>query len=368
MSLRVRERSIPCQRRCQRSWYPLRALFAAALTLVSSATSLAVVDGCDRRTPNERADGKPPMTSTSMKLDTDGHPTVAVTASASAAPPSPDAACAVAFVSWAGGGGPNAGDDVSAVGPAWSIPAGASVTIAVRRTGHQVLFKGPAVVRPCTHAEPDVILVASGEASVDATVPTRPGAELFVATPSFVAIFARATLTITASGGSSTWDLTQGDAMITTLDVPKPSSAKDKGSLRRFEDGGILLTRCGVQTAAASSAERMLLSFQSTGPSSPSDAAPLPSASIGILTAQHIKHARERVLDCAFAQAFGMSCDVLRAEGSAPPSTGCGTAGNPISLARVRDHMAHSLSPAPIPPGSPPLRDAGPTAPVDAAP
>jgi hypothetical protein len=126
--------------------------------------------------------------------------------------------------------------------------------------------------------------------------------------------------------------------------------------LTRFEDGGILLTRCAVQAAAAASAERMLLGFTAA------DAAPpLPSASIGILTAQQIRHARERILDCAFAEAFALSCDQLSTADAGTP--GCGGS----SYVKVRDHIARAVASGPIPPGSPPLKPAG-TAPIASAP
>jgi hypothetical protein len=267
-------------------------------------------------------------------------------------PSSPNAACAVAYASYPSGQGPSPGDDLSNVVVPMVVPEGASITIVVRRTGHEVRVKGPAILRPCTHDEPDVVLVATGEASVEGTTPIRPGSELFLATPAFVAVFGRATLRVRSLLPQSSWEIDDGDVTITNLDVPKQvkDKDKDKGFYKRFEDGGILLTRCGVQAAAAASAERLLLGF-----TAPDAAAPLPSSSIGILTAQQIKHARERVLDCAFAEAFALACDQLALESDAQ-APGCGG----ISYVKVREHIARAIASGPIPPGSPPAKTPAP--------
>lgn len=305
-----------------------------ALLLLSAGTLLAL-DACR---PKGGSSGQPDS-EPSIRADSDARPapspSVVVTA--------PDAACAVAFANYPGGGGPSPGDDLSAVPVPLKVPEGASLTIAVRASGHQVHVKGPAAVRPCTRDERDVILVASGEVSLEASNPVRPGSELFVATPAFVAVVSRATVKLRASAPNSTWEVEDGDVTITNLDQPKNVSGKEKGFFRRYEDGGILLTRCGVQAASAASAERLLLGF-TQGDAAP----PLPSASIGILTAQQIKHARERILDCAFAEAYGLACD-LAAEGDAGVS-GCGASG----YTKVRDHIARSMASGPLPPGSPP--------------
>jgi hypothetical protein len=312
-------------------------LWTQALVLVTLGT-VAAVDGCrPKGNGNAAADSEP-----SIHADSDARSTPS--ASASVVVTAPDAACAVAFAQYPAGGGPSPGDDLSTIAPPLRVPEGASLTIAVRASGHQVHIKGPAAVRPCTREERDVILVASGEVSVESSTPVRPGSELFLATPSFVAVVSRATLKLRASAAMTSWDLDDGDVAITNLDQPKSVTGKDKGSLKRFEDGGILLTRCGVQASSAASAERLLLGF-----SQGDAAAPLPSASIGILTAQQIKHARERILDCAFAEAYALSCDLLAGESDAAVP-GCGAGG----YTRVREHIAKAVSAGPIPSGSPP--------------
>lgn len=308
-----------------------------ALLLVAAGTLLSV-DACR---PKGNGSG-PGDSEPAIHADSDARPMPSP--SVSVVVTAPDAACAVAFASFPAGGGPSPGDDLSAIAAPLRVPEGASLTIAVRASGHQVHVKGPAAVRPCTRDERDVILVASGEVSLESSTPVRPGSELFVATPAFVAIVSRATLKLRASAPNTSWDVEDGDVTITNLDQPKNVSGKDKGSLRRYEDGGILLTRCGVQASSAASAERLLLGF-TQGDAAP----PLPSASIGILTAQQIKHARERVLDCAFAEAHALACDLLSAESDAAVP-GCGAGGYP----RVREHIAKSMASGTLPPGSPP--------------
>lgn len=312
-----------------------------AAVIVASGFVLA----CPRKNDLAVNDAAPPATTTSY-----------VTPSSSV-PMAPNAACAVAYASYPSGPAPTPGDDLSNVHVPMSVPEGGSLTIAVRRTGHEVQIKGPALVRPCTRDEPDVVLVAVGEASVSGTSPIRPGSELFLATPAFVAVFGRATMRVRSLLPQSSWEIDDGDVTITNLDVPKlvKDKEKDRGFYKRFEDGGILLTRCGVQAAAAASAERLLLGFTTANA-----APPLPSASIGILTAQQIKHARERVLDCAFAEAFALACDQLALESDAM-APGCGG----ISYVKVREHIARAIASGPIPPGSPPPKTPGnaPTAP-----
>ncbi len=332
---------------------PRSRAIVAALALTGATAVALDVGGCKREVP-QGTGGEP---TGSIQADSDAHPPVASASAPSAetdaavhAPAAPPAACAVAFGGWQGGPAP--GDDLSNAAVPLRVPEGASLTIAVRGTGHHVRVKGPAAVRPCTHDDPDVVLVASGEAATDAQAPIRPGAELFLATPAFVAVVGKAAVRVVASPtGVSSWEVDDGEATITNLDTTKNAAAKDRGALKRFELPGILLTRCGVQAASAAAAERMLLGMVAT------DAAPpLPSASIGILTAQQIKHARERVLDCAFAQVVGVACD-LAAEG-ADAAPGCASHG----YQKVREHVARSVASAAIPPGSPPpppLIDAG---------
>lgn len=307
----------------------------ASLAFGAAFLPLLLLHACKRPPSPSAADAQTPVASASSEPFP----------SASVEPP-PEAACAVAFAGYPGG--PSPGDDLSTVPVPLRVPQDASLTIAVRRTGHQVRIKGPAILRPCTREEPDVILLASGDAAVQGTVPIRPGAELFLATPAFVAVFGRATVRVNATPSLSSWDIEEGEVTITNLDTPKTfTTSKDKGSLKRYEDGGVLLTRCGVQATSAASAESMLLAFQQ-----PDAAPPLPSASIGILTAQVIKHARERVLDCAFAQAHALACDLLRGEADAAVP-GCAN-----GYEKVREHLARAVAPSPIPPGSPPPKAA----------
>lgn len=315
-----------------------RPLAAFALTLLGTVLA---VEACR---PKGGSQGQPDA-EPSIRADTDARPAPSPSASAGAiVVTAPDAACAVAFANYPAGSGPSPGDDLSAVPVPLRVPEGASLTIAVRATGHQVNVKGPAVVRPCTRDERDVILVASGDVSVESSVPVRPGAELVLATPAFVAVVAKATFKLRASGAFASWDMDDGDVSIVNADLPRSITLKEKGNLKRYEDGGILLTRCGVQAASAAGAERLLLGF-TQGDAAP----PLPSASIGILTAQTVKHAREKLLDCAFAEAHALSCDQLAAESDASPP-GCGVGG----YARVREHIARSVASGPLPPGSPP--------------
>lgn len=328
----------------------VRAPRILALALVAAGFVSSVV-GCPKRNDPQNADTGAPL---EAKPDAYVAPNPVTT---NTGKPATNAACAVAYASYPAGGGPAPGDDLSNAPVPVRVPEGASLTIAVRRSGHEVRIRGPALVRPCTHEEPDVILVATGEASVEGTSPVRPGSEIFLATPAFVAVLGRATLRVNAGHAQSSWDIDDGEVTITNLDTPKTVNGKDKGSLKRFEDGGILLTRCGVQAAAAASAERLLLGF-----SQPDAAPPLPSASIGILTAQQIKHARERILDCAFAEGFAMSCDALSAESD---TTAPGCAGH--SYVKVREHIARAIASGPIPPGSPPQKTTG-TAPIPSAP
>lgn len=310
-----------------------RELFAFALAASPLATAFAM-QGC-----KDKPNGNTVTTVPSIVADTDAVPSALPSVVVNAAP---TAACVVAYVTWpTASGGPTPGEDLEKYPPRFVVPEGASVSISVRRTGHEIRIKGPAVFRGCTKDEPDVVLLASGDAAIEGTAPVQPGSEVFIATPAFVAVVSRATIRVHASINLSSWEVDDGDVNITNLDTPTHVSGKNKGTLKRYEDGGVLLTRCGVQAAAAASAERMLLRYsQDSGP-------PLPAASIGVLTAQQIRHQRERVLDCAFAEAFGLGCDDAGATSDAPP------AGCTLGYARVREHIGRSITPQPLPPGSP---------------
>ncbi|GAC1353708.1 MAG: hypothetical protein NVSMB47_06660 [Polyangiales bacterium] len=263
------------------------------------------------------------------------------------------ATCAVAYATWPPGtSGPMPGDDLTRVPVPLRIPEGGSMTIAMRKSGHEVAIRGPALLRPCTRDEPDVLLLASGEATTEASSPVRPGSEIFVATPSSVAVIARASLRLTVSASSTQWELTAGDATLTTLDVTKTPAAGERGGNKRFPDSGLLLTRCGVQVTATANAERMLASIGTDA------APPLPSASIGVLAAEEIRHARERVLDCSFAEAFALSCDALTAGGTAKEKAESGCKRGYVA---ARAFIADAASSTLLPPGSPrPLGDGGP--------
>jgi hypothetical protein len=229
------------------------------------------------------------------------------------------------------------------------VPEGASLTIALRRTGHEVTFQGPAVFRPCTKDDPDVVLVASGHVSTNETSPVRPGTEIFIATPSLVAVVARASIDLAVSASKTDWILASGEATLTTLDATKTPQKSEHGSQKRFSDGGLLLTRCGVQATASANAERLLAQMGTdAGPDAP---APLPSASIGVLAAEEIKHARERVLDCAFVEAFALSCDVVAKEGTVKEKAESGCKGG---YSDVQAYLAKAVASTALPPGSPP--------------
>ncbi|MEO7092926.1 MAG: hypothetical protein ABI175_06730 [Polyangiales bacterium] len=260
-----------------------------------------------------------------------------------AAPPLP-VACAVAYATYPAGDGPKPGDDLSDVKGPVRVPAGASLTIAVRKSGHELTFEGPVVFRPCTRPEPDVVLLVSGHARNEGAVTIRPGTELFIATPSGVAIVGRAGLLLSVSASSTSWELTDGEATFTNLDTTTPLAPGKKGTAKRFSDGGLLLTRCGVQAASVANTERLLLG-------GPDGGAPLPAASVGILTAESIKHAREKVLDCSFAEAFGLSCDLVTAEGS--PKDKAGGSGCKGGYDSVLAYVAKVSAPGALPPGTP---------------
>ncbi|MFI5301835.1 MAG: hypothetical protein ACHREM_27410, partial [Polyangiales bacterium] len=108
---------------------------------------------------------KPAPIASVAKSATAMHP-----APTSSAPAQPTAACVVAYASSPVGAsaGVAVGDDLSDVAAPMRVAAGVSITIELRRSGHQLSIHGPAALRPCTRAEPDVILLASGEATTDA--------------------------------------------------------------------------------------------------------------------------------------------------------------------------------------------------------
>jgi len=288
-----------------------------------------------------KSENKTPDAVVSARVDSGSRPSTSI------ATLQPNAACVVAYANYPGGGGPSPGDDLSNVAVPMTLPSGASLTISVRKTGHEVTLKGPAVFRPCTHLDPDVVLVASGDVSTDRLSPIRPGTEIFVATPACVAIVGRATLRLEVGPDGTGYSVDEGAAEITNLDTPKLAREKDNGVFKRYEGGGVLLTRCGVQTAGAASTERMLAKIAAAG----GDASPLPSASIGVLTAELMKHARERVLDCAFALAFALSCDVLAKEKG---DAGLAKSGCQGGYSDAQGHISKSAASQDLPPGSPP--------------
>jgi hypothetical protein len=259
--------------------------------------------------------------------------------------------CAVAYVAYPSDvPGPNPGDDLSGIIVPYRVPERASLTIAMRRTGHEVTIQGPAVVRPCTKAEPDVILVASGHVSTNETAPVRPGTEIFIATPSLVAIVARASIDLAVSSSKTDWIHSSGEATVTTLDTTNVLHKGEKGSQKRFSDGGLLLTRCGVQTTATANAERLLAAMGTdAGPDAPAAAS---SADIGELAAEEIKHTRERILDCAFVEAFALSCDAIAKEGTPKEKSESGCKGGYSDVQSYLAKAAAAPASSALPPGS----------------
>lgn len=306
---------------------------------------------CDRKP-------KPPgPATTAPPIGPDGDALAAASSSAVPKPSTRPPVCVVAYATPPPGGGAwfKPGDDVSEAPVPIVVPTGASLTLSVRRTGHEVTLKGPATFRPCTHAEPDAVLLADGDASTDRNSNVRPGAELYLATPGFVAIVGKATVKVHAGVETSTYDA-EDSATFTNLDQSRTVDPGAKGAFKRYEEGATLITRCGVQVTAVASAESMLLGLtKDAGP-------PLPAASIGILTAQQIKHARERSLDCAFAGAYALACDAWTKAGEKVAATAC----KRVTYAGLTSHLAVAASVWVLPPGSP-LLDAGSDGSVDAA-
>jgi hypothetical protein len=321
---------------------------ACAIVSVVAGFAFAIGASCDRTSSSG------PSPSASPNPTTSAPPTPTTNASPGPSPsPTPTIAqapapCAVAYVAYPSDvPGPNPGDDLSTVAVPFRVPDRASLTIALRRTGHEVTVQGPAVVRPCTKDDPDVILVASGHVSTNETSPVRPGTEIFIATPSLVAVVARASLDLAVSASKTDWLNSSGEVTITTLDTTKIPGKGEHGTQKRFSDGGLLLTRCGVQATATASAEHLLAAM---GTDAGADApAPLPSASIGVLAAEEIKHARERILDCAFVEAFALSCDVVAKEGTAKEKSESGCKGG---YSDVQAYLAKAVASATLPPGS----------------
>jgi hypothetical protein len=295
-----------------------------ALAAIAGFGGLVLV-GCPRK-----HDDPTPQPST-IRPDGDANIVARPTTSASSA--APPAACAAAYVSWPGG--PAIGADLSQQPVPMRLPAGASITIAVRQSGHEITIRGPAAVRACTADEPDVILVAEGTATVEGTSPVRPGTEVYLATPSLVAIVPRASIKLEVEAKETTWEVVTGPATITDLDTTRAAGDHEKGTMKRFDDGELLLTRCGVQTTAAASADKMLRDL-----AAPDASVALPASSVGILAAAQVKHARERALDCSFAEAFALSCDVA--------ALGC-----KHGYAGVREYLAKAAQLSPLPPGMP---------------
>ena len=302
-----------------------------------------------------KKDGADSATIASASTAPEAHSSASIVTGASTYAPGPattDAAperpvaCAVAYANYPAGGGPKPGDDlsdVSAGGVPMRVPAGASLTLAIRKSGHELTIDGPAVFRPCTRAEPEVVLLVSGHARTEGAVSIRPGTELFLATPSGVLIIGRAGLLLSVASSSTAWELLDGVATFTDLDTTRSLEPGNKGTSKRFSDGGLLLTRCGVQAASLANTERLLIGDVDGG-------TPLPAASIGVLTAESIKHAREKVLDCSFAESFGLSCDLIAKEGSPKDKAQSGCGGGYDS---VLAYIAKVSAPGALPPGTP---------------
>ncbi|GAC1581410.1 MAG: hypothetical protein NVS3B20_12150 [Polyangiales bacterium] len=280
---------------------------------------------CHRKlAPNDRLaiDASHPIGLIDPIDSTDGSPHLF--ASAPRQSSAPNAACAVAYVNYPTGTvAPHPGDDLSAAQVPMRIPAGASLTIAVRKTSHELTLRGPAVFRPCTNDEPEVILVAMGEAVTDGATPIQPGSELIVATPSCVAVVGRASLRLRVDATVTHYEFDEGAVSLTNLEVMKRPSHPEVGDFQRVASGGPLLTRCGEQAAGVASAERRLGQIALGGPGAPQ----LPASSIGALTAEQITHAREKQLDCSLVEAFALSCEAASSAGVfgrlPNPSLGC---------------------------------------------
>ncbi len=307
------------------------------LARIASLAALLAQLGCDRKAKPGPYDAPP------IGPDGDALPSPSAKPSTvSSAPPAPPV-CVVAYSTSPPSGAPffKPGDDLSMAPVPVAVPAGASLTLSVRRTGHEVTITGPAVFRPCTHAEPETVLVADGEASTDRNSNVRPGSDLYLATPGFVAIVGKATLKVRAGIEVSTYDA-QDSVTITNLDQTRIVDPGAKGAFKRYEEGGVLITRCGVQVTAVASAASMLSSIaKGTGP-------PLPAASIGVLTAQQIKHTRQRILDCAFAAGFALACDHWAAIGEKAAGPAC----KRTSYASLSAHLAVAASVSTPPPGA----------------
>ncbi len=317
----------------------MRSTVRAPFVVVTTVTvGLGLAVACSRSTTTSN----PPAPTTNAPVTTSAKPSVT-----SPIAPEKVVACAIAYVVYPSDAtaAPSPGDDVSDATVPIRIPAGGSLTLSVRKTGHEITIVGPGAVRPCTLAEPDVVLVALGQVKTEYANSIRPGTELFIGTPSAVAVIGRASLDLVVEHEVTKWQLQKGDAFLTNLDAPKTPKDGDSGVFKRPTDGGLLLTRCGVQAASVANTERLLLSAGSDA-----GVAALPSASIGILTAESIKHAREKVLDCAFSEVFGISCDVLALEGNAKQKSGSGCKGG---YADVLSYVAKVSAPSALPPGAP---------------
>ena len=328
----------------------MRRISLVGAWLFPSLVALVAVAGCPKDPP-PASDAGTAVASAS----TSAKPSASMVSGASSYVPKPvvekaDAgpqvpvACAVAYANYPANDGPKPGDDLSDVAVPMRVPSGASLTVAIRKSGHEITLDGPVVFRPCTRAEPDVVLLVSGHARTEGSISIRPGTELFVATPSGVAVIGRAGLLLSVSASQTAWKLTDGEATFTDLDTSQRLSPGKEGTSKRFSDGGLLLTRCGVQAASVANAERLLLGEVDGG-------APLPAASVGILTAESIKHAHEKVLDCSLAEAFGLSCDLLAKEG-APKDLKGGT-GCKGGYDAVLAYVAKVSAPGALPPGTP---------------
>jgi hypothetical protein len=245
-------------------------------------------------------------------------------------------ACSVEAVSgWTDAGAPKVGDDVSAASQPVRIPAGATLAIRVALTQHRVLFTGPAVLRPCTHEEPDLLLLAEGSASIEPKSGLEKQLDAYVATPGVVAIVGTTPLSMSVVSGSTSYDIPKGEVMLDTSEMVH--TGMGKGTLPRFESAGLALSRCVSQAASSTAAARMIESIASdAGP-------PLPAASVAVLTVQAEKHHRLARSECGIAQAMALACDDMPKKDAA-----CFA-----SWASTSAQVARAMTLVDLPPGTP---------------
>ena len=95
--------------------------------------------------------------------------------------------------------------------PAWlELAAGARLQVDEPRSGHELVFVGPATVEPCTGGEERTSLLLGHFASALAS--PAPGAEHWVVTPFAIVRYVNAELAIVVDAAHASVDLSRGDA------------------------------------------------------------------------------------------------------------------------------------------------------------